>query len=76
MNCARDLLFEDACELMNCGDYDTAGILMRFSALLGGKDALRNLYDMSLDDDRWLSRVFRCTFYRILFAASGIRKRN
>lgn len=49
---ARDLLFEDACDLMHCGDYDTAGILMRFSALLGRKDALRNLYDMSLNDDR------------------------
>ena len=74
--CARDLLFEDACELMNCGDYDTAAILLRFSAFLGRRDALRNLYDMSLDDERWLSRVFRCSFYRILSAVSAMRQNN
>lgn len=76
MICARDLLFEDACELMNCGDYDAAGILMRFSALLGCRDALRNLYDMSLDDDRWLSRTAKCAFYRILLTTSAKRRQN
>ncbi len=66
---ASRILFEDACELMECGDNKTAGVCLRLSALLGNHDtALRNLYDDACKENLWFLRILKTTFYRILLS--------
>ena len=72
---ARDLLFNTAVDLMEAGDYDTARIMLRLSALLGNHDsALRNLYDDAWEEERWFLRFVKTTFYRILLSLSNSKR--
>lgn len=66
---ASTILFEDACGLMEAGDYTTAAVCLRLSVLLGNHDAaLRNLYDQAQEEERVILRWLKSTFYRALLS--------